>query len=80
METPPSFQKNFRDLRVNVIEPSIKSINARTDLMVQYSTIKLGRKVSGLEFRFIQNPEQQLDFEEANANAGAVEVAAAVLT
>jgi plasmid replication initiation protein len=62
METPASFQKNFRDLRVNVIEPSIKSINARTDLIVQYTTVKGGRKVVGLEFRFMQNPEQKLDF------------------
>jgi len=80
MEVPASSTKSFAHLRVNVIEPSIKSINARTDLMVQYSTIKSGRKVAGLEFRFIQNPERQLDFEDANANAGAVEVAAAVLT
>jgi plasmid replication initiation protein len=80
MEVPASSTKSFAHLRVNVIEPSIKSVNARTDLMVQYSTIKSGRKVAGLEFRFIQNPERQLDFEDANANAGAVEVAAAVLT
>jgi plasmid replication initiation protein len=64
METPPSFRGNFKDLRINVIEPSIQSINSRTDLMVQYSAIKKGRKVAGLEFRFIQNPEQQLDFDE----------------
>ena len=62
METPPSFQKSFKDLRVNVIEPSIKSINARTDLIVQYTTVKQVRKVVGLEFRFMQNPEQKLDF------------------
>lgn len=64
MQVPESSKKSFAHLRVNVIEPSIKSINARTDLMVQYSAIKSGRKVTGLEFRFIQNPERQLDFEE----------------
>lgn len=80
MEVPESIKTNFSLLRVKIIEPSIKSINARTDLIVQYSTIKAGRKVAGLEFRFIQNPEQQFDFDERNANAGAVEVAADVLT
>nr|AFN66402.1 plasmid replication initiation protein RepB [uncultured bacterium] len=61
METPISFQQNFKDLRVRVIEPSVKSINARTDLIVQYSTIKHVRKVVGLEFRFMQNPQAGLD-------------------
>jgi len=63
MEVPDSL-KIYANLRTRVIEPAIKSISARTDLIVQYSTIKQVRKVVGLEFRFVQNPEQKLDFEE----------------
>lgn len=57
MEVPASLKTNFSLLRVKVIEPSIKSINARTDLIVQYSITKHVRKVVGLEFRFVQNSE-----------------------
>ena len=60
MEVPESFKTNFSILRVNVIEPSIKCINARTDLVVQYSITKHVRKVVGLEFRFIQNPQEKI--------------------
>ena len=59
METPASFRTNFKDLRINVIEPGIKSINARTNLIVQYIAIKEGRKVAGLDFRFIQNSQDE---------------------
>lgn len=61
METPASFRANFKDLRVRVIEPAIKSINARTDLIAQYSAFKDGRKVSELEFRFFQNPQRKIE-------------------
>lgn len=60
METPSSFRKNFKDLRVWLIEPAIKSINARTNLIVQYEAIKDGRKVATLEFRFVQNPQEKI--------------------
>ena len=61
MEVPESIKTNFSLLRVKIIEPSIKSINARTDLIVQYTAIKRVRKVVGLEFRFMQNPQAGLD-------------------
>lgn len=60
METPPSFQKNFKDLRVRLIEPAVESINARTNLIVQYAAVKNGKKVVGLEFRFIPKPQEKI--------------------
>lgn len=64
MEVPESSKKSFAHLRVNVIEPSIKSITARTNLIVQYTPIKGGRKVVGLEFRFMENPQLSIDDAE----------------
>jgi plasmid replication initiation protein len=63
MEVPESL-KSYSNLRIRVIEPSIKSINARTDLIVQYTAIKRVRKVVGLEFRFMQNPQAGLELSE----------------
>lgn len=74
MEVPASLKESYANLRIRVIEPSIKSINARTDLIVQYTAIKEGRKVAGLEFRFIQNP-QGMSFIEASVKPKLEEVA-----
>lgn len=74
MEVPVSLKESYANLRIRVIEPAIKSINARTDLIVQYTTIKEGRKVAGLEFRFIQNP-QGISVIEASVKPKLEEVA-----
>lgn len=40
----------FKDLRVNVIEPSMKEINETTDLHIDFEYIKKGRKVDSIKF------------------------------
>lgn len=41
---------NFKDFRVNVLEPAIEDINTYTDIKVKYEAIKTGRKITDIEF------------------------------
>ncbi|MBA7495977.1 Replication initiation protein [subsurface metagenome] len=52
----------FVDLKRRVIEPSVKEINARTEILVEeWRPIKkTGRQVTALEFWFSENPQKQI--------------------
>lgn len=43
----------YKNLKQKIIEPSINQINMLTDLSVEYSEKKLGRKVDRIEFYFV---------------------------
>lgn len=64
METPESYRKDFKATRLRVIEPAVRDINAKSDLLIQWNPVRYGsRKVSALEFRFMVNPQQKLEIE-----------------
>lgn len=64
MESPESCRKNFKDLRVRVIDPAVKSINQKTDITVQWEPVRAGgRKVTGLRFTFEPTMQAKLDLE-----------------
>lgn len=44
---------NFKDFRVNVLEPAMEDINTYTDIKVKYEAIKTGRKITDIEFIII---------------------------
>lgn len=68
MEAPPSCRKDFKSLRVRVIEPSVRAINQHGGLEVEWEPQRSGaRRVTGLEFRFRPNPQGQLDLEPVEA-------------
>ena len=65
MEAPPSCRKDFKSLRVRVIEPSIKAITQHAGLKVEWSPIRSGaRRVTSVEFRFGPDPQGKLDLGE----------------
>ena len=65
MEVPPSCRKDFKALRVRVIEPAIDSIITKTNLLVEWTPKRSGsRRVTGLEFRFGPDPQGRLDMGE----------------
>lgn len=41
---------NFKDFRVNVLEPALEDINTYTDIKVKYEAMKTGRKITHLQF------------------------------
>lgn len=51
----------FKILNRAVIKPSIEELNQRSDLIINYETIKKGRAVVALSFTFKQNKQMKLD-------------------
>lgn len=51
--------KEFKTLRRDVINPTIKELNKRSDLEIQFDTIKQGRSVVALVFVFSEKAEVQ---------------------
>ncbi|CAI3957407.1 replication initiation protein [Commensalibacter papalotli (ex Botero et al. 2024)] len=60
MEAPESYQKNFKNLRVKIIEPAIKELSEKDNWIIEWKAIKNGRKVVILEFTFSHHPENFL--------------------
>lgn len=61
MDVPESYTKNFKEIRRRVIEPAVKELIAKNNMLISWTTQNAGRKVIGLEFRFRENPQIQLD-------------------
>ena len=62
MEAPPSCRKDFKSLRVRVIEPSVRAIQEHAGLKIEWKPIRSGaRRVTSLEFRFGPDPQGKLD-------------------
>jgi len=56
---PQSGYKRFCDLNSRVITPAIKEINEKTSIALTVEPLYRGRKVTGLEFRFIYKDESK---------------------
>jgi plasmid replication initiation protein len=67
MEAPPSCRKDFKALRTRVIEPSVKALHIKANLLVEWKPLRAGsRRVTGLEFHMSSNPQVNLDFDGEN--------------
>ncbi len=61
VEAPKSYKKDFRNLRIRVIEPSVTELRDKNNMLIEWKGTKTGgRKVTGLEFRFRENPQKSL--------------------
>lgn len=60
MEAKESYKDNFSLLRKWVIEPAVKELIAKDNWLIEWRTIKKGRKVAMLEFCFSHNPQGDL--------------------
>jgi plasmid replication initiation protein len=66
MEAPPSCRKDFKSLRVRVIESAVAAIQQHAGLKVEWLPIRSGaRRVTSLEFRFWPDNPGKLDLVEA---------------
>lgn len=61
MDAPASCRANFGMLRRSVVEPAVKELREKDNLVVEWETEKAGRKVTGLVFKFRSNPQGNLD-------------------
>ncbi len=51
----------FKDLNKWVVKPSVEELNQRSDLVIEYDTIKKGRTVTALAFTFKENKQMKMD-------------------
>ena len=56
--------KSYSDVKRRVLEPSLKEIRGKSDLIIDCSAYKRGRSVTTLEFRIKRSPQQVLDLED----------------
>jgi plasmid replication initiation protein len=63
--------KQFRDLRLYVIDPAVKEINEKTDLHIEYDLVKKGRRYTGFDFRIdTSRPTVTLENNREEQDAG----------
>lgn len=60
MDAPPSCLKDFKALRVRVIEPAVKELAEKNGLVIEWDVKRAGRKVIGLDFTFGVSPQPAL--------------------
>jgi plasmid replication initiation protein len=60
MDVPESYTKDFKSIRIRVIEPAVKELIQKNNMLITWETQNAGRKVIGLSFKFQPNPQQSL--------------------
>lgn len=60
MDLPPSYQKDFGAIRRRVIDPAMKELTEKDNMIISIELKKSGRKVTGLDFKFKENPQGKL--------------------
>jgi plasmid replication initiation protein len=60
MDLPPSYQKDFGAIRRRVIDPAMAELTEKDNLIITLDLKKSGRKVTGLDFKFRENPQGRL--------------------
>lgn len=60
MDLPPSYQKDFGAIRRRVIDPAMAELTEKDNLIISLDLKKSGRKVTGLDFKFRENPQGKL--------------------
>jgi plasmid replication initiation protein len=59
LNTPESFQKDFREFRRWGLEKAHKDINGKTELRFEWEPVKQGRAVTAI--RFVFSPERRVE-------------------
>lgn len=65
MDVPESYKKDFKSIRIRVIEPAISELIQKNNMVITWTPQRAGRKVIGLDFKFGQNPQHSLLQEES---------------
>ena len=60
MEATAKQAANFAKVRTKIIEPAVKELQEKDGWLIQWHPIKAGRKVVGLRFDFMRNPQDRL--------------------
>lgn len=60
MDATPKQMANFAKIRTKIIEPAVAELTEKDNWLIQWSTVKAGRKVVRLRFDFQRNPQGRL--------------------
>lgn len=60
MEATAKQAANFAKVRTKIIEPAVKELQEKDGWLIQWHPMKAGRKVVGLRFDFMRNPQDRL--------------------
>ncbi len=60
MEAPETYRKNFKDLRVKIIETAVRELTEKDSWIVNWHPVKKGRRVTALEFHFKRDDQMRL--------------------
>jgi plasmid replication initiation protein len=60
MDAPESCRKDFGRLRARIIEPAVRELRQKDNLLIEWKPVKAGRKVIGLVFTFGPDPQARL--------------------
>ena len=60
MDAPASLRKDFGRLRARVLEPALKELREKDRLIIDLELQRAGRKITGLTFRFREDPQLKL--------------------
>nr|WP_230580727.1 replication initiation protein [Xenorhabdus bovienii] len=63
METAESYKTNFGQVKRKIIEPAVKELTEKDNWMIDWKSIKLGRKVVRLEFWFRKDDQFKIDIK-----------------
>jgi plasmid replication initiation protein len=64
MEAPETYRKNFKDLRVKIIEPAVKELTEKDSWVIDWHPVKKGRRVVKLEFYFKKDEQLKIELRE----------------
>ena len=53
----------FSDLKRRVIDPAVRELRERSNLLIEWLPIRKGRSVTTMEFRFNEDPQRRLDLD-----------------
>ena len=70
MEANDKQKADFAKMRTRMIEPAVKELTDKDGWLIDWTTIKAGRRVVSLRFRFVRNPQGRLPLDEPNHAPG----------
>lgn len=63
MDATPKQAADFAKIRTKIIEPAVKELKEKDGWLIQWQSIKAGRKVAAVRFNFMRNPQGRLPLD-----------------
>ena len=60
MDATEKQRADFNNIRRRIIEPAVKELTEKDGWLIQWTPIKAGRRVAGVRFSFMRNPQERL--------------------